>query len=238
MLHQFFFVNLLLLFLCFFHCQFTHAQVEVETVESFKQVILEQKLARWSNQNVELSNPPPCDPLNWYEVPQTCPGCGASVTVYNQIDCTTYNSSLWFTSTWPQPPSQWQFMYSHLITNIRLGPDPNYMDGVTWQQDISLEPAVDPLFDNNERWLWTSGGKSLIHEYTMDRIVNGANSTAYIFTAFSQIYSLDPSNPNQILSQGSVLNRIFYDPIDPTQPPAITTASQKAVYNSTLLLVN
>ena len=227
MLNQFF---LFLLLLCVFPCR---AQ-PVVTVESFNLLVLEKQLASRSQ---SFSDPSLCDPtLSWYQVPNLYPGFGATVQKYDQIDCTTYNYTVWFTSTWPEPFSEWEFQYGRLITNIRMPPNPDYMDGVSWQQNINLEPVVDPLYDNNDRWLWSTGGQSLIHESTLDRITNSANSTAYIFSTLSQSYSIDPNNPSQVISQGSVLSRIFYSPANPTTPPTITTSSQKSVYNKTSVL--
>src|SRR3989338_6189303 len=102
--------------------------------------ILDRILARQEQRPARrLDEAPVCDPtLSWYQVTNYLPGYDFHVTIfmYQQLDCATYNNTIWFSAHWPQPMSLWQFQGSRLIAGIRAPPNPDYPNGVDWDEGI------------------------------------------------------------------------------------------------------
>jgi hypothetical protein len=115
------------------------------------------------------------------------PELGGSMFTYQQIDCSTYNRSLYFLQ------NEHPIYASSALTTVALPETSGSYAGTAWSESIRMELSVDPLDWTRERWFWSADGLSLIHETTFDHMSlrRTANGTieSYTWHSESEIWS-------------------------------------------------
>eukprot|EP01122_Echinamoeba_exundans_P009806 TRINITY_DN3529_c0_g4_i1.p1 TRINITY_DN3529_c0_g4~~TRINITY_DN3529_c0_g4_i1.p1 ORF type:complete len:233 (-),score=24.57 TRINITY_DN3529_c0_g4_i1:42-740(-) len=166
---------------------------------------------------------PLCDPtLSFIEVYYTIPShpeYGGSMFIYQQVDCATYNMSLYFLSNEQPRFASWT------LKSVALPETPGSYAGTSWSEGIRMELSIDPLDWTRERWFWSADGSSLIREVTYDHmsLKKTANGTteSYTWHSSSEIWSS--------LSSSLVLKRIASFTRRYQVPAPIGVAPQDAV---------